>query len=95
MDCYAVLKVKFNASDAEVKNSYYALAKLYHPDQSSNVSEDIKKINKEKFQRVQSAYEVLSDPERKAKYDAAYAARFNKMAAVMNKYNINNNSGPR
>lgn len=83
MDCYAVLKVKFNATDLEIKNSYYALAKQYHPDQSSNVTDELQQLNKEKFQRVQSAYEILSNPDKKYNYDIAYAARFNKMAAVM------------
>ena len=50
VDCYAVLGLKFNATEDEIKKSFYKLAKKFHPDQSAaKQSEEIALINKEKF----------------------------------------------
>ena len=53
------------SSDLEIKKAYRNLARKYHPD----VAED-KKEGEEKFKELNEAYEVLSDPEKRKKYDA-------------------------
>lgn len=62
-DYYEVLGISKGATDAEIKKAYRSLAKKYHPD-----------VNKEpgaedKFKEVNEAYEVLSDPQKRANYD--------------------------
>ena len=64
-DYYDVLGVKKTASQDEVKKAYRKLARKYHPDANPN---DPKA--EEKFKEVSSAYEVLSDVEKRKKYDA-------------------------
>jgi len=57
------LEVSSSASDAEIKKAYRKLARQYHPD----VNKDPKA--EEKFKEINAAYEVLSDKEKRAKYD--------------------------
>ncbi len=63
-DYYEVLGVHKNASDAEIKKAYRRLAMQHHPDK--NLGD---KGSEEKFKEVAEAYEVLSDAEKRARYD--------------------------
>ncbi len=62
-DYYEVLGLSKGASDDEIKKAYRSLAKKYHPD--INKAPDAE----EKFKEINEAYEVLSDPQKKASYD--------------------------
>lgn len=59
-ELYKILEVIESASAAEIKKAHRRLAKEHHPDKGGDP---------EKFDKIQQAYEVLSDPERRAKYD--------------------------
>ncbi|MBN2067683.1 MAG: molecular chaperone DnaJ [Candidatus Diapherotrites archaeon] len=62
-DYYDVLGLKKGASTDEVKSAYKELAKKYHPDLNREAGAE------EKFKELLEAYQVLSDPEKKANYD--------------------------
>jgi molecular chaperone DnaJ len=69
-DPYATLGVPKTASTADIKKAYYGMAKKYHPDTNKDAGA------KEKFAAAQSAYEVLSDTEKKKAFDSYGAGAF-------------------
>lgn len=66
---YEILGVDKNASADELKSAYRKLAKKYHPDMYAGASEAEKKDAEAKFKEVNHAYDVLSDPQKRAAYD--------------------------
>ena len=68
-DYYEILGLAKGASDSDIKKSYRKLAMKYHPDRTASLSASEKKIAEEKFKEIQSAYAVLSDPQKKQAYD--------------------------
>ncbi|MGB9673281.1 MAG: DnaJ C-terminal domain-containing protein [Anaerolineales bacterium] len=63
-DYYQILGVNKDASEADIKKAYRKLARKYHPDVNPG-----DKSAEEKFKEINEAYEVLSDPEKRQKYD--------------------------
>ena len=68
-DYYEVLEVQKNATDEELKKAYRKKALKYHPDRQTDKSEAEKKEAEEKFKEAAEAYDVLSNPEKRARYD--------------------------
>ena len=65
VDYYKVLGLEKNASSEDIKKAYRKLARKHHPDLNPN-----DKNAKQLFQQINEANEVLSDPEKRKKYDA-------------------------
>lgn len=63
-DYYEVLGLKKGASDAEIKSAFRKMAMKYHPDRNPD-----DKDAEEKFKEINEAYSILSDPDKKSKYD--------------------------
>jgi curved DNA-binding protein len=64
IDYYKILGVDKNASTEDIKKAYRTLARKHHPDLNPNDTSA-----KQKFQQINEAHEVLSDPEKRKKYD--------------------------
>ncbi|KAK9167038.1 hypothetical protein Scep_002229 [Stephania cephalantha] len=65
VDYYNILKVSRSATDDDLKKSYRRLAMKWHPDKNPNNKKDAEA----KFKQISEAYEVLSDPQKRAIYD--------------------------
>ena len=70
-DYYEILGINKDASEAEIKSAFRKAAKQYHPDLHPGDAEAEKK-----FKEINEAYEVLSDPQKKAQYDQFGHAAF-------------------
>ena len=70
-DYYEVLGVTKDSDENAIKKAYRQLAKKYHPDMNPGDAEA-----EAKFKEVNEAYDVLSDPDKKAKYDQYGHAAF-------------------
>jgi molecular chaperone DnaJ len=68
-DYYDVLGVAKNASEEEIKKAYRKLAMKYHPDRNQDKDPASAKEAEAKFKEVKAAYEILSDPSKRAAYD--------------------------
>lgn len=67
---YDVLNVPEDAEQADIKNSYYELSKLYHPDRNSNKKADQNALVKsQKFREITEAYEVLGNKNAREEYN--------------------------
>ena len=62
MSLYDVLEIKPTASEQEIKKAYYSLSKKYHPDKCKDENAT------QKFQEVNSAYQILSDEKLRRNY---------------------------
>lgn len=65
IDYYEILQVERNSSGEEIKRSYKRLAFEYHPDRNPGDREA-----EEKFKKINEAYQILSDPNKRARYDS-------------------------
>jgi DnaJ family protein C protein 7 len=69
-DLYAILGVRQTATEAEIKTAYRKAALKYHPDKHASKTEAEKSEAEQMFKSVNEAYEVLSNPEKKQRYDS-------------------------
>ena len=89
IDYYKILGIDKNASEADIKKTYRKLARKLHPDLNPN-DKDAQK----KFQQINEANEVLSDPEKRKKYDKygkdwQHADRFDEQSKQRGQYSSN------
>ena len=76
-DYYDVLGVSKNASESEIKSAYRKLALKYHPDRNPDDASA-----EEKFKEINEAYSVISDPDKRARYDRFGRAGLGDMGGV-------------
>jgi len=69
-DYYKILEVSKDASQEELKKSYRRLAMIYHPDRNEG-----DKKSEEKFKEIVEAYEVLSNPAKRAEFDSFFGKK--------------------
>jgi curved DNA-binding protein CbpA len=79
---YQILNVERSASDAEIKRSYYVLAKRFHPDRFQRDAEDSLRTQIEaSFMKITQAYETLRDPRARAAYELKLGTQIGAPAA--------------
>lgn len=87
-DYYEVLGLTKGASDDEIKKAFRKLAIQYHPDKNQGNAEA-----EEKFKEINEAYQVLSDPDKKANYDRFGTADFNGGGGFQGGFDFNDMGG--
>ncbi|MGJ8455803.1 DnaJ domain-containing protein [Pseudothermotoga sp. U03pept] len=69
---YDILGVKKNATQEEIKKAYREAVRRYHPDKFVGAARE---LAEEKLKQINEAYEVLSDPEKRAQYDSMFSSK--------------------
>lgn len=78
-DYYGILGITRDANADQIKEAYIYKVNILHPDRLAAVPERIRRLAEEDLKKVNMAHEVLSDPERRRRYDIK---RFGKIGAV-------------
>jgi serine/threonine protein kinase/curved DNA-binding protein CbpA len=82
-DYYELLEVSPGASDEEIKKGYYALAKKFHPDRHHSPHlREVQGLLEELFAKITAAYQELSDPASRRRYDGARQQKTRTAAAA-------------
>ena len=69
---YEILGINQRATDGEIKKRFRELAKQFHPDKNNS------KTAEDQFKKIQSAYETLSNPQKKVEYDRVNSPSYHK-----------------
>jgi DnaJ-class molecular chaperone len=89
-DYYQILGLKQNSTQEEIKKAYRLYASKFHPDKHEG-----DKFFEEKFKEIKEAYDILSDPENRKKYDdqhfGSFNSSFNASAKTNDKYSSRQN----
>jgi curved DNA-binding protein CbpA len=80
MKYYEILDVPPDATPEQIKAAYRILVQLHHPDRLQQSNPSVRQYAEERLKRINEAYTVLSDPAKRAKYDALYAHRTRRAA---------------
>ena len=75
MKYYEILDLPPTATDEQIRAAYRILVQLHHPDRLQQVSPAVRAYAEERLKKINEAYGVLGDPERRAAYDAALRHR--------------------
>lgn len=70
VDLYALLSINNQASEGEIKTAYRKAALKFHPDKQANKTDEEKTKAEAMFKKINEAYEILSNKEKKARYDS-------------------------
>lgn len=81
MKYYELLDLPADATAEQIKAAYRILVQLHHPDRLQQAQEGVRRYAEDKLKRINEAYTVLSDPARRAKYDATLRTRQRRVPA--------------
>lgn len=76
-DYYKILGIEKGATTKDIRRSYLQLTKKFHPDKQKKMNQEEREKNEAKMAEINEAYEILSDEDKRKKYDDAKSSRGN------------------
>ncbi len=90
---YKTLGVPRTATPEDIQKAYRKLARKYHPDLHADKNEKERDVAKQNFQKIQQAYDILSEPEKRSLYDQ-YGDNYEQMTAGGNPFGGRGGASP-
>ncbi|MDD3434778.1 MAG: DnaJ domain-containing protein [Candidatus Pacebacteria bacterium] len=91
---YSILEIPFSATAQDIKDAYAVQTQIYHPDKYTDCSEKVRKKVQKRMEKINRAWEILKDPQKRADYNKEYKSRLKSKSSRTTSQNNTSSTPP-